>query len=160
MATVPNAASVGDLVSTLVGKKVKVIPSTPPLPAASARAIATYIDPAGKLIYVALTDMAFLAGIGAALAMIPAPVAAEAIKSGKPAGPLFDNATEVMNIASALFNDTEGKLPHVKLQKFVVLTPPLPPEIAKYALKPPARIDLEVQLPGYTNGKLTIIALA
>ena len=153
----PTAVSIADLVTMLVGKKVRAVPTTP-LPVASARGLATYIDETQKLTFVALTDMAFLAGVGAALAMIPAGVVTEAIKSGKPAPVLTENAFEVMNILSSLCNDADGKGAHIKIKGLVVV-PPVPPDVAAHLAKPAARLDLEIQLPGYANGKLTLLAL-
>ena len=153
----PAAASIADLVTMLVGKKVRAAP-TPPLAVAAARGLATYIDATQKLQYVALTDMAFLAGVGAALAMIPAGVVTEAIKSGKPAPVLTENAFEVMNILASLYNDADGKGAHIKI-KGLVIVPPIPPEVASLLAKPAGRLDLEIQMPGYANGKLTLLAL-
>jgi hypothetical protein len=153
----PSATSIADLVTMLVGKKVRAVP-TAPLPVPSARGLATYIDGDQKLRFVALTDMAFLAGVGAALAMIPAGVVTEAIKTGKPSSVLTENAFEVMNIVSSLYNDADGKGAHIKIKGLVIL-PPVPPEVAQLIAKPAGRIDLEIQLPGYANGKLTLLAL-
>lgn len=153
----PTAAAIADLVTMLVGKKVRAVPTTP-FPVASARGLATYVDQTQKLAYVALTDMAFLAGVGAALAMIPAGVVTEAIKTGKPSPVLTENAFEVMNIVASLYNDAEGKGAHIKIKALVVV-PPIPPEVAGLLAKPAGRLDLEIQVPGYANGKLTLLAL-
>lgn len=154
----PTATSLANLVTMLVGKKVRAVPTTP-LPVAAARGLATYVDAEQKVLYVALTDMAFLAGVGAALAMIPPAVVTEAIKTGKPSQVLTENAFEVMNIVASLYNDAEGKGAHLKIKGLVVV-PPLPPEVAQLVAKPAGRIDLEIQLPGYANGKLTLLALS
>jgi len=153
----PTALAIADLVTMLVGKKVRAVPTTP-LAVAAARGLATYVDAEQKVLFVALTDMAFLAGVGAALAMIPPAVVTEAIKSGKPSAVLTENAFEVMNIVASLYNDADGKGAHIKIKGLVVV-PPLPPEIAQHLAKPAGRIDLEVQLPGYANGTLTLLAL-
>jgi hypothetical protein len=141
----------------LVGKKVRAV-ATGPLPVPSARGLATYVDADQKLRFVALTDMAFLAGVGAALAMIPAGVVTEAIKTGKPSSVLTENAFEVMNIVASLYNDADGKGAHIKIKALTVV-PPLPAELAAQIAKPAGRLDLEIQLPGYANGKLTLLAL-
>jgi hypothetical protein len=153
----PTAAGIADLVTMLIGKKVRAVPCAA-LPVAAARGLATYMDGEQKVRFVALTDMAFLAGVGAALAMIPPAVVAEAIKTGKPSPVLTENAFEVMNILSSLFNDADGKGAHIKIKGLVVV-PPIPPELAPQLVKPAARLDLEFQLPGYANGKLTLLAL-
>src|SRR6476661_7581389 len=118
----------------LVGKKVKAVAS-PPLAVAAVRGVATYVDAGGKIAFVALSDMAFLAGVGAALAMIPPAVVAEAVKSGKPSSVLVENAFEVMNILSSLYNDAEGKGAHVKIKQLVV-APPIAPEVTPLLAKP------------------------
>lgn len=153
----PSPASISDLITMLVGKKVKVA-TCPPLAVSAARGFATYIDQADKIKFVGLIDMPFLAGVGAALAMIPATVVAEVVKTGKPSPVLVENAFEVMNILSSLFNEADDITTHVKIQQ-LLLTPPVPPEIAPRLLKPAGRVDLEVQLPGYANGKLTLLAV-
>ena len=154
----PAPLAICELVSMLVGNRVKVTPCGP-LPVPQARGVATYIDKEQKLVFVAITDMAFLAGVGAALALIPAAMVAEAVKTGKLSEALQENAFEVMNIVSSLYNDVEGKGTHVKIQRLVV-APPLPPELAPRLAKPTARRDVEVQVPGYASGKLTLLAVA
>jgi hypothetical protein len=153
----PTPASIGDLVTMLVGKSARAGRGTP-LAASAARGVATYIDKDAKVIFVTLTDIAFLASVGAALAMIPPGVAGEAVKSGKPSAVLVENAVEVLNILASLFNDADGKGTHVKLQR-LLLMPPLPPELARLVAKPTQRLDLEVTLPGYPNGKLSLLAV-
>ena len=154
----PGAPGVGDLVTMLIGKRIKVVKTTA-LVTAGVRGVATYVDAEGKIIFVALSDMAFLAGVGAALAMIPAPMVNEAIKTGKPSEVLMDNAFEVMNIASSLYNDTEGKGTHVKIKELVI-APPISKELAPRLVKPAGRADFDIELPGYANGKLSFFALA
>lgn len=140
----------------LVGKRVKVARGTPLLPA-NIRGVATYADAAGSLAFVALTDAAFVAGVGAALAMIPPPVVVDAIRTGKPPGGLVQNAYEVLNVAASLFNDVEGKTQHVKVEKLVI--GPLNPELAKRLLKPAGRLDLDIGIPGYPDCKLSLLAV-
>lgn len=153
----PSIAGVGDLVTMLVGRRVKVSEAAP-LPVGAARGVATYIDAGGEIHFVALLDMAFLAGVGAALAMIPRPTVDDAIKSGKPSSVLVDNALEVMNVIASLCNDLEGKGTHMTIQRLVV-APPVASELAPRLLKPASRTDYDVELPGYANGKLSFLAL-
>jgi hypothetical protein len=153
----PTPASIADLVTMLVGKPTRAGRGTP-LAVSAARGVATYVDKDAKITFVTLTDMAFIASVGAALAMIPPGIVGEAVKSGKPSHVLVENAVEVLNILASLFNDLEGKGVHVKLQR-LVLVPPLPPELARLIAKPGHRLDLEVTLPGYPNGRLSLLAV-
>ena len=141
----------------LVGKKIKATKSTPLLPA-NIRGVATYVDAAGVLTFVAVSDVAFVASTGAALAMFPLGPVTEAIKSGKPDAVLVENAYEVLNVASSLFNEVEGTTVHVKVQKLVI--GPLAPELLKRIAKPTSRLDMDIAIPGYPNGKLSFIAVA
>lgn len=141
----------------LVGKKIKAARGSP-LVAANVRGVATYADAAGTLAFVALTDVAFVASVGAALAMIPLPIVAEAIRTGKPPESLVENAYEVLNVAASLFNEVEGATLHVKVQKLTI--GPLNPELAKRLLKPAARLDLDIGIPGYPDSKLSLVAVS
>ncbi len=153
----PTAEAFGTLTSMLVGKKVKVAKGAP-LPSANVRCVATYVDGTGVLAFVVVTDLAFLAGIGAALAMIPPPAVAEAIKAGKPSEALVENAYEALNVAASLFNEIEGSTTHVKLEKVAVGV--ANPDIAKRLLKPLARTDLDIGIPAYPDSKVSFMAVA
>lgn len=154
----PSIATVADLVTLLVGQKVKVTKAVP-LPTVAARGVATYVDAGGNVRCVALLDMAFIAGVGAALAMIPRSSVDEAIKNNSPSSVLLENALEVMNVISSLFNDAEGKSTHMKIHR-LVMAPPFASELVPRLVKPASRIDCDVELPGYAKGKLSLLALA
>lgn len=142
----------------LVGKKINITRAVA-MPVSAARGLATYIDAEGIIRYAATCDMAFLAGVGAALAMIPPNVVLEAVKTGKPSPVLLENAFEVMNIVASLYNDPEGIGTHVKFKDLVV-APPLAPDMVPRLAKPAARIDFGVSVPGYGDGKLSLLALS
>jgi hypothetical protein len=152
-----TAEAFGELAGTLIGKPIRSTKVTAVLPAANVRGVATYIDAEGVVTFVAVTDAAFIASVGAALAMIPLPVVEEAIRTGKPAEGLVENAYEVLNIAASLFNEVEGATTHVKVQKLII--GPMTPEVVKRMARPAARLDLAIGVPGYPDGKLAFVAL-
>ena len=121
------------------------------------RAIASYVDKTSALRFVAATDMAFLASTGAALALIPVPQVQDAIKTGKPSPVLIENAFEVMNIASALFNELDESM-HVKIRK-LDLMPSLPADATVALERAKTRLDLDVEITGYPKGKLSLAVL-
>jgi hypothetical protein len=156
-APLPTADAFGNLAGMLVGKKVKAARGTP-LVTANVRGVATYSDAAGVLVFLAVTDMACLASIGAALAMIPLPMVTEAIRTGKPSEGIVENAYEVLNVAASLFNEVEGTTTHVKVGKLAI--GPLAPDLAKRLLKPAGRLDLDIGIPGYPDGKISLVAIS
>jgi hypothetical protein len=153
----PTVEAFGALVSMLIGKNVSVKRGTP-LTTPNVRGAATYVDAAGTLIFVVLIDVAFLASAGAALALIPLPLVTEAVRTGKPSEGLVENAYEVLNVAASLFNDVEGTPVHVKVER--LMTGPLDAELAKRIVKPGARFDRDIAIPGYLEGKVSFIALS
>jgi len=153
----PSLEAFGNLAGMLVGKKVKTTKAAP-LVGPSIRGVATYVDATGAVIFVALTDVAFIASMGAALAMIPLPSVTEAIRSGKPSDVLVENAYEVLNVAASLLNDVEGATVHVKVTKLDIGAPTA--ELAKRLIKPAARIDLAFAIPGYPDARLSLVALS
>jgi len=154
--SLPTIDAIGNLTSTLLGKSIKV-DRCPALVTANIRATATYYDSAGELAFLAVSDMAFLAGVGAALAMVPPPTVVDAIRTNKPPQPIVDNAYEVFNVLASLFNDAPGAAVHVKVRELSVGA--LKPDLAKRLLKPGARLDLVSKIPSYPDGKLGLVAL-
>jgi len=152
----PKADAVASLLTDLVGKRVRCKGAARLAPGA-VRSLATYVDATGSARYFALADVPFLAGIGAALAMIPPGIVADAVRCGKPSAALMENAYEVMNIAASLFNQGD-ETRHVKIEALdLVSAIPADPH-AKIA-RAVARIDVEVELTGYPVGKLTLVAV-
>ncbi len=157
MATpLPTADAFGRLVSDLMGKRVKVAKGAA-FAGPSAKAAAVYVDAEKQPVYAAIADAPFLAGIGAALAMIPPALVAEAIRAPKLPANLVENAYEVLNIAASVFNEIEGTPRHVKIES--LLFAPLAAPLAAQVGKPVARLDLVVGVPGYPDGKLSLLAL-
>lgn len=155
----PQPDAIAKLLGSLFDKRIHVVRATAPLAVPAYRGLCDYIDTAQTVLFVAVCDMPLLAGVGAALAMIPAGVVAEAVKSGKPSESLRENAYEVFNIAASIFNEVEGTEVHVKLRA-LSLAPPVPPLLLVRMAKPVSRLDLDVTVPGYPVGKLSLLALA
>lgn len=154
-APLPVANAVTTLVGMLVGSRPKVTKG----PACQkAHSVATYVDASKTIVYAALADAGFLASSGAALALIPAGVVAECMKTGKPTEAMLENAYEVLNVGASLFNEIDETTLHVKLEQLTPFAQVAPGLAAKLA-KPAARLDLLVTIPGYPEGKLSLIAL-
>lgn len=151
----PEAGHVAKTLSGLIGRTASCKPGKPVAPAAKLPVVvATYVEAAGKLAAAVLLDLPLACSSGAALVMLPQVVADESAKSGKIADNIAENLHEVLNVWSGLFNSPNT--PRVKLGT-VATTDKLAPEIAALAKAPAGRLDLEVAIPGYTVGRLTLL---
>jgi hypothetical protein len=153
----PPPAAVGDMIGTLVGKRAHA-KAAPPLAPAAVRGVATYVETDGTLAFVALIDLPFLVSVGGALAMVPAATVNDAIRKGVASEALVENATEAMNVTASLFSDVEGTTVQVRLGRFAA--GPLDASLAARLVRPAARVDLEVAIPGYPDGRVSFVALA
>jgi hypothetical protein len=159
----PSAASIEELTGMLLGRKVKT-KLIGAIPSSQFRAAATYVEDTGNLAFVVTTCMACLAGVGAALALIPPGMVQEAVKTGKPSEMSVENAYEVFNVASSLFNTMsdatkdEVSAVHVKIGALTI--GPLDPKLAAKIAKPIARVDYDINITGYPDGKLSVFQVA
>lgn len=150
----PNADNITRNLKDLLSKPV-VVKAGPALPAASVALCAVYADDAGAPQVVGVADLGCAAYVGAALAMIPAPVAADSVKQKKLEDNLRENFAEVVNILAAVLNSATGK--HLKL--VAVFEPGgVPPEAQAILKKPASRADFDVSVTGYGAGKLSFLS--
>ena len=164
----PAPHSVGNLLSGLLARTVKVqkstTPSTPrapasPAPAAKAsQAVAVYTDDQGSVAALCVCDMSLASHAGAALSLIPAGVAAEAARTGVMPASIAENLYEVANVAASLFNADGG--PHLKLREVVTTAQALPAGLSEMAARASERIDLEVNITGYGQGQMSVLLTA
>jgi hypothetical protein len=154
----PAAADLAKLLGSLFDKRIAVTKSAAPLAPSAYRGVCDYVDLEQQTLFVCVCDLPLLAGVGAALAMIPPAVAAESVRAGKPSESLRENAYEVFNIAASMFNEVDGMDLHVKLRELLV-GPPVPPATLAKIAKPVTRLDFDVVVPGYPVGKLALLAL-
>lgn len=155
----PPAQSVRELLESLVGREVELRTGAPMVdPAGPAGAVvAEFVSDHLKLQALVVVDVPAAAHIGAALALMPPAVSAEAARDGELTDFLFEATQEVLNVVSALFN-VDGA-PHLRLG---TIHPPqiqLPTDIAPWVLAYVARLDIEVIVSGYGTGNMSILVL-
>jgi hypothetical protein len=90
--------------------------------------------------------------MGAALALSPASVAADAVRKGQLPGELFDNLHEVLNVVANLFGGI-----HVRLQQVLPPSAALPASVAALVNRSSARLDLELAIAGYPGGRMSLV---
>ena len=155
----PSTKEIKDLLDGLLGREVQLTPTSLLTPSASSpRSVAVYVDDRLAVRAVAACDLAFSAHAGAALALIPAPTAEEAIEANRLDDSLTENLNELLNVVASLFNVPHAA--HVRLHELHPAGPPLPPHVQSRMLTLGRREDLEVSIAGYGSGLFSLIICA
>jgi two-component system chemotaxis response regulator CheY len=151
--TLPPADLVGKLLTELVNLPVTVTKGpAPTLDLSQPATVAVYVHDNGMTAAACVCDLALTASLGAALALIPAAAAHEAIEQHVLPAQLLDNHREVVNVAARLFN--RPSLAHVRLREVYVTPALLPLEAVNLVAGETQRLDLEVEINGYPPGRL------
>ncbi len=153
----PVPKEIRDLFTDLMGREVTLSPSSPLAPRpAEPTSVAVYVDDHLQVSALVVCDLAFSAYAGAAIGLIPAPIAAESIEAGALDDNLRDNLYEVLNIASSLFNPPGAD--HLKLYElFPAAVGGLPPQVRIQTLTLGRREDLSIDIAGYGHGLMSIV---
>ncbi len=156
---VPSAMELRDLLSGLFGREVDIA-MTDPFTGDSKEGstFGIYSDDQGRSRAVAVLDLPASAYSGAAIAMMPAGGAEDAIAEGEMPQMLKENLGEVLNVMAALLN-AEGT-PHVKLSAVHHVDEWPEPQIAALAGIQGRRLDLTVTIPLYGKGRLSLVGVA
>jgi hypothetical protein len=155
---VPSAKAVRDMLGDLLGRAVEVRSSLPYAPRpADPVAIAVYVDDQTVVRAVGVVDLGFAARAGAAIGLVPAPTADEAVGTGVLPETLAENLYEVLNIAASLLN-AEGVV-HVRLHQLYAPGTRPPAQIAECAQALGRRLDLGVDIAGYGEGRFSLVIL-
>lgn len=151
----PAADNVRRCVAGLLGSAVTAGKGTPVKVTPSAQAVvAVYQADNGSTSSAVAVDLEVGASIGAALTMIPARVAEEQVDKGKLDDMIYDNLREVMNVLASEFN--RGTI-HVRLVgAYRLPSEKVPPEVATLLQKPGGRLDMQLSVPNYGAGHVSI----
>ena len=153
----PSPTLVGKLIAGLVGRQVVVDKVPPPaLDLTRPNTVAAYVRDGGLIGAVAVCDLSLSAHLGAALALVPARVAKEAVDAGTLPGDLVENHREIVNVAARVFN--RPNLPHVKLRDVDVTPSTLPGDVNGLLTKFDERLAMEIGTEGYGVGKMWMFA--
>jgi hypothetical protein len=153
---VPHPKDVRDMLEGVLGRDVDVAPGEPVVPTAAAWAgIGAYVEDNLTLSAAVAADLALTAYAGAALGLVPAASAAQAISDYIVSDAIWENFAEVLSIGSTLLNHDGA--PHVRLYASY---PPgeLPPaDISGLLHGLGRRLDLKVTIAGYGSGMLSVV---
>ena len=154
---VPGAAQVRDLLQTLAGCDVQVVPGTPVLPGREAALVAVYVTDEAVAGAVVVCELPLAGHLGGALGAVPAVEVEQSLAAGGLSPDLTENAHEVLNVVAAAF-DAPGA-PALKLDRVHAVGEQLPAEVARTLTYVVRRLDLQVQVAGYGGGRLSVISL-
>ncbi|MBN1165486.1 MAG: hypothetical protein JXB45_12985 [Candidatus Krumholzibacteriota bacterium] len=152
----PESGALRDLLEKLLdmkvtvnqGKPVAISPETP-------LAIATYKKDNGSIKVVWLCDLKFVIYSGAALSVIPPETAESSLSSGEIPDNIRDNFQEVLNVSTELLNKPDRS--RISLGDTVIVPAEIPAEIADIVSNPRMRLDFSVKIPGYGEGRVSLL---
>lgn len=141
---------VGRLWSRLLGRRVVVKRGNPTKVAA---AVSSYTNTENVLAAAVAFDLELANFAAAALPMVPSAVATDAIAGRKVDAEMLENLREVANIMASLFTCPAA---HIKLRE-LARTPPAPPgDLLPILVRPARRLDLDIDVTGYSAGRLAV----
>ena len=154
----PASKDVRDMLSGLVGRPVAVSPGAPVTPEPLRPVtVAIYTAPDMSVNALCVMDLAASAYTAGALALLPPGGCQDSVEEDKELSPMqLEALHEVVNVLSALFN-TPGA-PHSKLNKLVKDGEDVPGDVAGL-LASFNRLDLEIEVPGYGKGGLSLVVV-
>lgn len=148
----PALPAVANLFSDLIGKPVEINEVTPG-DAPSPAAVAVYSLDNGRVAAICVADIGLANYLGAALAMIPSDVAQENTRGGSVPEQIFENYSEVLNVASAWFR--VPLKPRVTLTTSMMTSEGTLPDATLQALGLPGlKTEVAVTIAGYGAGRL------
>lgn len=112
-----------------------------------------FVEDDGSVGGVCIADVQLCSYAGAALAMIPKPVAEEAIAAGELPETLHENFHEVANILTALLNGPS--VPHLKIRDLV---PGVPDDVRDLVVRAAGRRAFDLRITDYGSGILALYA--
>lgn len=153
----PRAMTVRNLLHGMLGRDVEVATGAsmvnPRLRGGAL--VGIYVDCFLKLSALMLLDIQLAARAGAAIALVPSRVAEESIEDHDLPELLLDNASEILSVATSLFNVRSA--PHLSFNRCYAPGDPLPNDVARWVLAYVPRLDLTVNIKGYGGGVLSVI---
>lgn len=155
----PAALEVRELLEGLVGREFEALTGAEMVDpgAPSGAVVAEYVSDQMKLAALVVADLPFAAGAGSAIALLPPGGVSESIEFGELSIPQLENFSEILNVMASLFN-AEGA-PHLKLSGVHGPGEALPNDVAPWVLAYVPRLDLELTIKGYGEGKLSILVI-
>lgn len=152
----PTPKEIRDLLTDLLGREVTLSPGAPLAPTpANPCTVGVYVDDSLRVTALVAVDLPLSARVGAAIGLVPATGAEEALEARVLNETLQENLYEVLNIGASLFNVEDAT--HVRLYDAHHIGVPLPGDLLARALTLGRREDLSVEVAGYGAGRLAFV---
>jgi hypothetical protein len=151
---IPASLAVRNLFEDLLGREVTVAPGVPLERADLPSTVVAIFTERLQIAAVLGMDLSLAANVGAALGLLPAGAAEDAIDEKSLTPMLAENVGELCNVLTSLLN-REGA-PHVKLHQVVVPGQPLPGDAAAHLLALGRRLDLVIEVSRYGGGRFAL----
>lgn len=152
----PAPIEVRDLLTGLLGREVTLSTTAPLAPGPTTPVtVATYVDDSLTVRATVACDLPLSAAAGSAIALMPPTTVAGAVESGGLDETLAENLYEVLNVLASVFNVAGA--PHVRLHAVHPAAGAPPAEARMRVLALGRREDLAVQVPGYGEGRLSVV---
>ncbi len=155
----PAALEVRELLEGLLGRDVDGTVGTGTInPREDPGAVVgVYVDDMLQLKALIVMEMSLASYAGAAIALIPAATATQAVENGLITPMLFDNTAEILNVAASLFNHDGA--PHLRLYETYAPRETLPADVDKWVLAYVQRLDMELDVKGYGAGRISVLVI-
>ncbi len=152
---VPTAFEVRELFEGLLGRSVEwegTMHHVDPLDGAM---VGLYTNDFGSVGALILCDVALAAWAGSAIALLPHNGAESAVTNNRLTPAQFENMSEVLNVASSMFN--KNGTPHLKLHEAYAPRETLPADANEWVLAPANRIDGTLTIQGWGVGRISVV---
>ena len=152
----PPPKAVKDLFTDLVGKEVGVGTGKPVLVTpVSDTYIGVFTTDRMQTGAIIVMDLALAGYLGGALGLLPAKSIQDAVDRRMLPQLAVDNIGEVYNIAASIFNVPGAR--HVRMYQVIGPEEPAPLDVLALANALGRRMDLDVEVPGYGTGRLSVV---
>lgn len=158
MVRLPPIKLIKDVLDGLLGRDVTTTPAPSQMTSidAAGGVLAVYVDDRNAMHAVVGWDLEAAVRVGAAVGLVPRAGAEDAVTERYVPASLQENLGEVSNVLASVF-DLPGN-PHLRLYGTHCPVAAAPPDAMALLLQAGARIDLELDVPGYGPGRFALSA--
>jgi hypothetical protein len=152
---VPSAFEIREIFQGLLGREVTWEGTSHHVDPLDGAVCGVYTDDFGNLAAIILADVPLVAWAGSAIALLPIASAEKSVEDNLVTPGQFDNFTEILNVASSMFNKRDT--PHLKLHETYAPRETLPADAEKWVFFPASRIDGTLSVQGYGEGRISVV---
>ena len=152
----PAPKEARDLLENLLGRDVSLRPGPPfAVSAYYPASVAQFVDSSLVIRATMALDLPLSAAVSAALALVPATGAEQAIHDGFLSPTMAEAMQEVFNVTSSMFN--VGNAAHLRLYSAHTAGQDLPADARARTQVLGRRVDFGVEVAGYGSGRVAVV---